>query len=123
MNGFVPLSLSVEDVRVLDLCQERSHFLLAAGRGTSRNWRGAVEWTVRSPRPRVVLFTGPDEIPDVHAVRREPLTPPTLTDAIRPTDIDHAIRRRIEASASRARGWPVDSPLCCGIACRKRGAR
>ena len=106
VNGFVPLSLDVEDVPALDLCQDRSLFLIAAGGGLSRRWRSFVEWTIRSPRPHVVLFAGPHEIPNVHAVRLEPVAPRTLLEAVRPTGIDPAIRRRIEAAARRARGWP-----------------
>ena len=106
VSGFVPLSLNAGDVPNLDLCQDRSLFLIAAGRGTSRRWPSVVEWTIRSPRPHVVLFTGPDEIPDVHAVRLEPLTARMLTEAFRPTDIDPAVRRRVEVAARRARGWP-----------------
>jgi len=106
VNGFVPLSLDLEDLALLDLCQGRSLFLIAGGREVSRSWRCFVEWAVGSPRPHVVLFTGPDEVPNIHAVRLEPLAPQTLAAAIRPTDIDPAIRRRVEVAARRARGWP-----------------
>ena len=62
--------------------------------------------TLRLPGPHVLLLAGREEIAHVHGLPLEPLAASALVEAIRPRDVPAAIRRRVEAAASRSRGLP-----------------
>ena len=105
LNGYVPLSSRLVESGALELLGGRSLFLIDRV-GAAGAWRGLMDITLRSPGPHVLLLAGREEIPHVHGLPLEPLAVSALVEAIRPRGVPVAIRRRVEAAASRSRGLP-----------------
>jgi DNA-binding NtrC family response regulator/tetratricopeptide (TPR) repeat protein len=105
LNGYVPLSSRLVESEVLGLLAGRSLFLIDRA-GAAGAWRRVVDITLRAPGPHVLLLAGREEIAHVHGLPLEPLPASVLVEAIRPRNVPVAIRRRVEAAASRSRGLP-----------------
>jgi DNA-binding NtrC family response regulator len=105
LNGFVPLSLRLA-ADVADLLTDRTVFAIADGAHAGREWRRFLEWTIRSPRPHVLLFTGAAAIARIQTLWLDRVAPETLLGAVRPGAIESSDRRRLELAARRSRGLP-----------------
>ena len=105
LNGYVPLASRLAASGVLELLAGRSLFLIDRVGGAGA-WRGLLDIALRSPGPHVLLLAGREEIPHVPGLPLEPLAASVLVEAIRPREVPVAIRRRVEAAASRSRGLP-----------------
>jgi DNA-binding NtrC family response regulator len=106
LNGYVPLSVGVEPLPILDLVRERSLFLIADRLGSARVWRGFLEWTLRIPKPHILVMAHAGEPSGMPIVRLDRLTPEALMQSVVPSDLPPALRRRIERAAQRSGGVP-----------------
>jgi DNA-binding NtrC family response regulator len=103
LQGFVPLSIRVQDRRLLDLVLERSLFLIARD---GRGWQAALEWTLCSPRAHVLMFVGRDEVRYASSVPLTRLTPDALANAVRPQPLAPSQCERVRRAAAAAEGLP-----------------
>ena len=106
LGGFVPVSFELRNVPIREVLAGRSLFAIAGSRDPAYGWQSFLAWAVESPRPHILLFTGPEPVPRVPTLWLEQLSPRTLAAAIRPAVLDSALRRYIGSAARRARAAP-----------------
>jgi transcriptional regulator with PAS, ATPase and Fis domain len=104
LQGFVPLNASGAR-RAVSVVHGRTLFLIADA-GPDRGWRALVEWLMRSARPHVALFIGPNEVPHVDGLPLDGVSADALANAIEPRCLDPVLMRRITDAARRAGGLP-----------------
>jgi DNA-binding NtrC family response regulator len=87
------------------LVSGRTLFLIADS-GSCRGWRLLLEWLMRSARPHVVLFIGPNEVPHLDGVPLDGLATEALANAVEPRCVDPVLVRRLTEAAERSDGLP-----------------
>jgi DNA-binding NtrC family response regulator/tetratricopeptide (TPR) repeat protein len=105
LNGFVPISARLLEAPHVDLWRGRSLFVIALD-GTPAAWNAALQSTLRSPRPHVVLIVSDREHRGIDGVRLAPVDVAALASAVYPPTEDPVQVRRIQRAALRARGLP-----------------
>ena len=103
LHGFVPVA-----ARVLsewgDRLRGRSLFVID-DEELRLGWRVLLGAALASPRPHVLLFVGPEEVPSVEGIGLEPLPADALAGAVCPAATNSALVR-IRQMAIQAGGWP-----------------
>jgi hypothetical protein len=105
MNGLVPVSAALLASPLADVLAGRTLFVIdddSEGRG----WSALLAWTMRSPRPHVLLFAGVDDVRCTHAVGLEPVPVDALVQAVTFADGGPALAHRVRRAAERANGLP-----------------
>jgi DNA-binding NtrC family response regulator/tetratricopeptide (TPR) repeat protein len=105
LNGFVPVSAALLTFPLTEALAGRTLFVIdddSQGSG----WAALMTWTMRSPRPHVVLFTGVEEMPSAQGVALERLPVEALIHAVTPTALTPALAERVRRAAEHAGGWP-----------------
>ena len=105
LNGFVPVCtrLLAEEALLAEL-QGRRVFLIDDE--SSAGWAGLLSLSMRSPRPHVLLFVGPEEIRSVDSMGLDRMSPSALEACVRPVTLPNGVAGRVRRAAERAGGSP-----------------
>jgi DNA-binding NtrC family response regulator len=104
LQGFVPINAGGTR-HAAPLVSGRTLFLIADS-GSSRGWRVLLEWLMRSARPHVVLFAGPNEVPHLDGLPLDALPAEALANAVEPRCVDPVLVRRLTDASRRSGGLP-----------------
>ncbi len=123
LSGYVPVSVSTVDERILPLLDRRSLLLIARG-DPAEAWRSLVELTVHSRKSHVLLLVGDCHAGHIPTIGLQGCKPRSLVEAVRPLPLDTAVGQRAVSAANRSRGMPEHfRELFWGVAHEGRNER